>query len=177
MLLFKNSFKLFYSSLETSYSNVLGIRMKFKIILPIIRFILFTTYRIFSSFMMDSLPSFKRATEHFGHYKAMLINLASFICHRVIRQIKFDIAMAGKFSMEWLSSAFLFPSKPPSTMITTARKKLAFCHPAIKIMHRNPSIVATTATGNKHGKSIFSATHNLVANRIPVDNRTGHYRL
>lgn len=172
MMLFKNSFKLFHSNLKASYSNMLGVRVEFKIIFPVIRFILFTTYGEFSSFMMNRLPGFKGATKHFRHHKAMFIDFATCIRHGIIRQIKFDITSLGRFFMEWLSSTFFSPCELPSTMITTACKKLTFCLSAIKIMHRNPSIQPATCASYKNGKPIISVPHSLVANRIPVDNRT-----
>ena len=167
MLLFKNGFKLLHSNLKASYSNMLGVRVEFEIILPIIRLILFTAYRVFSPFMMNCLPSFKWASKHFRYYKTMLINLASFICHRVIRQIKFDITMADRFSMQRFSSALLFPSKLSGTMQAASCKNFMF--PSfIKIVDRNPSILFALTTGNNYSKPTAAHRKWEGTNRIPM---------
>jgi len=148
MILIKESFKLSYSNLKTFYGYVLTCWMKFKVIERVISPV--------AVFVMNDFPRFQGAAKCFRHNKTVLINLSSFICHRILRYIDLAIAMTGKFSMEWLCPVLDLPGKLYGAMATTTSINLGVSSSSLNVFHGNPPILKATTTCNQNSESVLS---------------------
>ena len=164
MILYKNSFKLCYLSNHIFHRLILLGRYEFKIFRRIISSVII--------FMMDMLPAFEMSVEYLRHYKAVLVNFTSFICHRVMNtKIYFNITMIGSLALKWTISMFLLPCKMWETINTYTSEFTCFEFSQYHIFTPCSDFITLTARNTKHD-SLRTIRVNALERFIPINYRT-----
>ena len=134
----KKDLKLFDSLLQSGDSDVFRIWMKFKIFNRIVASI--------AVFMVHRFPGFQRAMQMLGHYQAMFVDFASFVCHRMMHtQKNFNISMACRMSLQRFVAMFFGPTSHTNASITHSSETF-FLYPSRQLILSGPTNRATFCT-------------------------------
>jgi len=121
-----------------------------------------TIVRLFSVDVMNVIFSRKKTAELFGHHEPMLIDFASFIGHRMLGHVEFNVTGFGLFPQ------FRISSRPGTAQLSTMPTSERLLR--IKILMRYEMVQSAIRTFNFYKPAAIFSKEFIHKNRMPYLN-------